>query len=153
MEDEGVGWRKFAAIMFAVGDETEFAEFDVAAVIPEIEAMLMIGGGTEGGWNDEAIRLNGAVNFGFVTANDEAGGGVPGSLAVTERASAGVAFVEKFASGGEIVGGVEDIVVEGVTDGVVIDLDVGKEIEERGLGLERFFEVVDFMAEGGNAGL
>ena len=58
-----------------------------------------------------------------------------------------MAFVEKFPGDGEIVGGVKDVVVEGVTDGVEVDLDVGEEIEEGGLGLEGFLEIVDFVAE------
>jgi hypothetical protein len=62
-----------------------------------------------------------------------------------------MAFVEELSGGGEIVGAVENVVVEGVADGVEIDLDVGKEIDEGGLGLERFFEIVNFMAEGGDA--
>jgi hypothetical protein len=146
VEHEGVGRSEFAAIVFTVGNEAEFAEFDVTTVIPEIQAMLMIGRRTESWGDDEAVRLNGAVDFGFVAANDEAGGRVPGRLTVAERASAGVTFVEEFMGGGEIVGGVENIVVKGVADRVVIDLDVGEEIEI-GLGVERSFEVIDFMGE------
>jgi hypothetical protein len=73
-------------------------------------------------------------------------------VAVTESACAGVAFVEEFSGGGEIVGGVEDIVVEGVADGVAVDLDVGEQSEEVGFGLERFLESVDFVAEGRDTG-
>ena len=106
MENEGVRWSEFAAIVLAVGDEADFAEFDVPAVIPEVEA---IGAGSrrsrrerrylEGGRNNEAVRLDGTVDFRFVAANDEAGGRVPRGLAVAERASAGVAFVEELAGG------------------------------------------------------
>jgi len=151
VEDEGIGRSEFAAIVFAVGDEAEFAEFGVAAVVPEIEAMLVVSGRTESGRNNEAVGLDGAVDFGFVAANDEAGCRVPRCLAVVERPSAGPPFVEKLSGGGKVVGGVENIVVEGVADGVVINLDVGEESEEVGLGLERFFQIVDFVAERGDA--
>ncbi len=152
MEHERVRRGEFAAIVFAVGDEAEFAEFNVATVIPEVEAMLVVGGGIEGGRDDEAVRLDGAIDFRFVAANDEAGGAVPRGPAVAERAGAGMTFVEEFFGRGKVVGGVKDVVIQGVPDGVQVDLDVGEEIEEFGSGLERFLEIVNFMAERGDSG-
>jgi hypothetical protein len=152
VEHECVRRGEFATIVFAVSDEAEFAEFDVAAVIPEVEAVLVVGGRIEGWRNDEAVGLDRAIDFGFVPANDEASSGVPRGLAVAESTSAGVAFVQEFSGRGKVVGGVENVVVEGVADRVEIDLDVGKEIDEGGSGLERFFEIVNFMAKGGDAG-
>jgi len=152
MQDESVRRGKFAAIVFAVSDETEFAEFGIATVIPEVEAMLMVGRRIERGRDDKTVGLDGAIDFRFVAANDKAGGGVPRRLAVVERASAGVAFVEEFSGSRKIVCGVENVVVEGVADGVEVDLDVWEEILEVGLGLDRFLEIVDFEAESGDAG-
>ena len=62
-----------------------------------------------------------------------------------------MAFFEELSGSGEVVGGVEDVVVKGVSDGVVVDLDVGQQVKERGLELERFLEIVDFMSERGDA--
>lgn len=112
----------------------------------------MVCGRIERGRNDEAIGLDGTVHLGFVTADDKTGSGIPGRLTLTERASAFGSFLEKFSGGREIVGGVENVVVEGVADGVAVDLDVGQEVEESRLSLERFLEIVNFMAERRDAG-
>src|ERR1051326_5748660 len=147
MENERVGGSELAAIAFAVGDETKFAEFGIAAMIPEIETMLVIGRRIERGRNDEAVGLNGVVHFGFVAPDDKAGSGIPRHLAFSERAGAFGSLSEEFARGGKIVGAVENVVVERVANGVIVDLDIRQEIEKSGLGLERFLEVVDFVAE------
>ena len=101
MEDESVRRGEFAAIVLAVSDEAQFAEFDVAAVIPEVEPMVTAGGGIECGRNDETVGLDRAVDFRFIAANDEAGCRVPGGMAVAERVGAGITFVEEFSGRGK----------------------------------------------------
>src|ERR1051326_4663230 len=120
-------------------------------MIPEIETMLVIGRRIERGRNDEAVGLNGVVHFGFVAPDDKAGSGIPRHLAFSERAGAFGSLSEEFVRGGKVVGAEVSVVVVGCVDrvasGVIADVDSRQEIEMSGLGLERFLEVVDFVAE------
>src|SRR5205814_9643178 len=81
MEDDRVFGRILTDVSRAVANEIQFAQSFAAAVEPQVaaEATRTFVGVAFG--DDEAVRLNGAVNFGNVGANDEARGGRPRRLA------------------------------------------------------------------------
>ena len=69
--------------------------------------------------------MDGAIDFGDVTAHDEAGLFGPGSFAGGQGFGAVEAALEKLMGGFDFVGGPDFVVLKGVADGVVVDLDVG----------------------------
>jgi hypothetical protein len=104
VENEGVGGGEFAGAAFALGEEVEFGKLFVAAVEPGVEAMRSRGGVCEGGGNDQAVGLDGAVDFGDVAADDEAGLFGPGSFAGFEGSGAVAGAFEKLVGGFDFVG-------------------------------------------------
>ena len=151
-EDESAGGDDLGWLRFAFGEEGEFGAFLAAAEEPDLEAA-----GSSAlpvGRDDEAVGLEGVVEFRAVAAQDEAGGIEPRDAAGAEVRGAFAAEGEKVARSGDFFGGEKLVVAERPVDGFVENLDVGEEGEERGVvrGGEFGAEGGDFGGERGGGG-
>ena len=109
---------------FALGEEGELGAFLAAAEEPDHRGRGLRE--VEFGGDDEAVGLDGAVEFGAVAADDEAAGFEPRGFFRAELRGAFAAFGEEVFGEGDFLRGIKRVVVEGPRHGFVENLDVGQ---------------------------
>ena len=119
MENDRVGRGEDAKLMLALVDEVDLAEGLATAVEPEVEPVAVRGQGRVGGGHDQAVRLDRAVDLGDVTANDQAGAGGPGGVAVVEILGPGFPLFELSLGLGDLLGIEELLIFECVVNRLV----------------------------------
>ena len=152
-QDEGAGRHELGVRLLAAVDEIQFGQVLTAAVAPKVEAVFVEGVRPEGRRHDQPVRLDGAVDAGDVAAGDESRGRGPGRLAVAQRLGPLVPLFQKRFGRSDFSEIIKLVIVQGVADGVVIDLHVRQQVEQGGLVFQGGAEVVDLLAEGVDAGL
>ena len=131
---------------FALGEEGELGAFLAAAQQPNHQRRRDRRVDVE--VDDEAVGLDGAVEFRAVAADDEATGLEPGSIFRAELGGAFAALGEEVFREGDFLWGIERVVGEGPRDGFVENFDVGEKRVDGGVAGEG----IDLGAEGGGAG-
>ncbi len=133
MQDEGVLGRELPGFGLSLGDEPHFAQLVVPPMVPDVEAMPPLPGRIVGCGDHQAVGLGGTVDPGSIAAHDESGRGRPGSPAGAERLGPFEALLQQLLRRGDIALGIEDVLTDNALDGIVIDFNVGDQVE--GLGL------------------
>ena len=157
VEHEGVVGQERAARALLAFDEGDLVERVAAPVQPEVEAAGLVIAGEVSHRNLQPVRLHRAVNLRHVAVHDgdvrergrrlglafefllqrkQTGLRVPRGVASGELLGALGAGLEQRAGGVELVGAREDVVLQRVADGVVVNLHVRQEGEQRRLAGE-----------------
>ena len=135
MQDDEVVWSDRSRLPLAAADEIHFAERVAAAVQPDNQSIRF--GGVEPLGDHQTVRLDGAVEFGSITAHDVAVGCRPGSRSGRESSKPLARHFQLVAGLGELALVEEIAQIERHPHRTGIDLDVGQSIGNLGSLLAR----------------